>query len=69
MISAGVARSLDPSDYYWVGAMGDRTYIMDKLVGMQVKVKITHPSWILVGNDVGTYISQKDDGRVGGQLF
>ena len=68
-ISAGVARALDPSDYYWVDAMGDRPDIMDKSVGMQVKVEMTHPNWILVGDEVGIDISQKDDRRVGGQKF
>ena len=64
IIFAGVARELDPSDYYWVDTMDDRTDIMNTSVGMQVQVEIRHPKWILVGYEAGTDISQKDDGRV-----
>lgn len=38
-------------------------------VGLKVKVQIIHPEWLLFGDEVGTDMSQKNDGSVGGQLF
>ena len=34
-----------------------------------MKIEITHPEWLLFGDEVGTNISQHDDGHVGGTKF
>jgi len=36
---------------------------------VKIKVEITHPQWLLISDKVGTDISQKYDGHVGGQKF
>ena len=41
----------------------------DEAVGLKVTVEITHPQWIIFGDEVGTDLSQKEDGHVGGQKF
>ena len=38
-------------------------------VGLQVKIEVTHPEWILFGDEFGADISMKDDGHVSGQKF
>lgn len=34
-----------------------------------MKIEVTHPDWVLFGDEVGTDISQKNDGNVRGQKF
>ena len=36
-------------------------------MGLKIKVEITHPEWILFGDEVGSTISQKDYGHVAGK--
>lgn len=36
---------------------------------MKIKVEITHPKWLLFGDEVSTDINQKDNGHIGGQKF
>ena len=69
MVDAGVARRLPESEQYWVGEDGEKVESEVDAVGMKVKIEITHPQWILFGDEVGTDLSQKEDGHVGGQKF
>ena len=67
MVHARVARWLSPLEYYYVNNDGDRVKSEKYSVGLKIKVEINHPEWILFGDEVGTDISMKDDGSVGGQ--
>jgi hypothetical protein len=58
-----------PQDYYWVNSEGDKVERQEDSVGLKVTIEITHPQWIIFGNDVGTSIDQTKDGHVGGQRF
>ena len=69
MVEARVARRLDPEDYYYVDQQGQKISDQQESVGLKVTIEITHPEWILFGDEVGTELSQKDDGNVGGQKF
>lgn len=69
MVRAGVAKVLSPEDRYYVDDKGQRVSSKEESVRLQVKVEVTHPEWILFGDKVGTNISQKNDGAVGGQKF
>ena len=69
MVNAGVARWLPDSEQYYVNDEGEKVESALDSVGLKVEVEITHPEWILFGDEVGTDISQKDDGNVGGQKF
>ena len=69
MINSGVARRLPESEHYWTNENGERVESENDAVGMKIEVEITYPEWILFGDEVGTDISQKDDGHVGGQKF
>ena len=68
MIRSGVAKQLEPHEYYYVNSKGDKVSKLES-VGLQVKVEVIHPEYILFGDEVGTDISQKNDGHVGGQKF
>ena len=59
---------LSEDEQYWVNENGE-TVNCSEGVGLKVKVQITHPEWLIFGDEVGTDISQKNDGSVGGQLF
>ena len=69
MVKAGVAKYLLPEDYYYVNDQGEKVESESESVGALVKIEVTHPQWILFGDEVGTDISQKNDGNVGGQRF
>ena len=69
MVNAGVARWLPQSEQYYVSNEGEKVESALDSVGLKVEVEISHPEWILFGDEVGTDISQKDDGNVGGQKF
>ena len=69
MISAGLARRLAPSEQYWIDKNGDKVHNEENAVGLKVEVEITHPDWIIFGDEVGIDICMKDDGHVGGQKF
>ena len=69
MVNAGVARWLPISEHYYVNDEGEKVESVGDSIGLKVEVEITHPEWILFGDKVGTDISQKDDGNVGGQKF
>ena len=69
MTNAGIAVELPEDEQYWVDKDGEELDSDENAVGLKVKIKITHPEWLLFGDEVGTEISQKDDGHVGGQRF
>ena len=69
MVSAGLARMLPESEHYWIDENGEKVQSESDAVGMKVKIEITHPEFILFGDEVGTDISQKEGGHVGGQKF
>ena len=69
MVRSGVAEHLAPDEYYYVNKVGEKVDSKEESVGLQVKINVTHPEWILFGDEVGTEISQKNDGNVGGQKF
>ena len=69
MLTAGVARRLSPADHYWVDKNGETIESESDACGLKVEIEITHPEWIIFGDEVGTDISQKDDGHVAGQKF
>lgn len=69
MINYGVARRLEEPDWYSVNEEGEKVVPEDERVGLKIKIEITHPQWILFGDETGTDISQKSDGFVGGQTF
>ena len=68
MANAGVARWLPSSKHYYVNDEGEKVE-SEGDVGLKVTVEITHPEWILFGDEVGVDISQKDDGNIGEQKF
>ena len=53
MVRAGVAKKLEPHEYYYVNGKGDRVS-MEESVGLQVKIEVIHPEYILFGDEVGT---------------
>ena len=69
MVKAGVAKYLLLEDYYYVNDQGEKVESESESVGALVKIEVTHPQWILFGDEVGTDISQKNYGNVGGQRF
>jgi len=69
MVASGVARRLSPAEHYWVDKNGETIESESDACGLKVEIEITHPEWIIFGDEVGTDISQKDDGHVGGQKF
>jgi len=66
MVAAGVARRLSPAEHYW-GIKWGKIENESEACGLKVEIEITHPGWIIFGNEVGTELSQKDEGHVGGQ--
>ena len=65
--AARCAVRLPEDKYHYVDASGNRT-TKGNAAGRLVKYKITHPEWILHGDEVGTAMCQEDDGPIGGQL-
>lgn len=59
MVRAGVAKNLAAEDYYYVNNKGEKVGSKEESVGLQVKTEVTHPEWILFGDEVGTDISKK----------
>ena len=66
MVSACLAPVLPESEQYWIDKNGEKVHSESDAIGMKVKIKITHPKWILFGDEVGTDISEYEDGHVGG---
>ena len=69
MVTAGVACQLSPSEFYYVNGEGETVDKQIASVGLKVKIEITHPEWIIFGDEVGTDLNMKDDGNVAGQKF
>jgi len=68
MVRSGVAKQLEPHKHYYVNDKGE-IVSKEESVGLQVKIDVIHPEYILFGDEVGTEISQKNYGNVGGQKF
>ena len=66
--AARCAVRLPEDEYHYVDASGNRT-TKGNAAGRLAKHKITHPWWILHGDEVGTVMYQNDDGPIGGQLY
>jgi hypothetical protein len=66
MVKAGVAEMLpEPT---WVNVHGDEV-CEDDSFGRKVTYKLTHPSYIVFVDEVGSNTSMEGDGHVGGELF
>ena len=68
MVAAGVAVHLPEEDYYFVNQNGEVCEEADA-AGLKCAIKITHPEYILFGDEVGQDIAQDTDGHVGGQTY
>ena len=62
MVDAGLARSLSIEEQFWVNHCGDRVETEEEAFGSKIDVDITHPEWILFGD-------QKEDGQIGGTNY
>ena len=69
MVEAKIAEALPEEEWFWVDMAGNKYSESDKRCGLQVKIRLTHPEWLLFGDEVGTELNQKDDGNVGGQKY
>ena len=69
MIKSGIAVALPESDWYYINDEGEKVDCEKDAVGHLVKVEITHPEWLLFGDEVGTEMSMKDDGHIGGTKY
>ena len=58
MIDAGLARRLSEEEQYWVDENGEQVECEKDSVGKKVNIEITHPEWIIFGDEIGTNISQ-----------
>jgi len=67
-VDARVAVELPESEQYYVDKAGNPT-AAENSVGRKCKIKVTHPDWILHGDEVGTEMCQESDGHVGGQTY
>jgi hypothetical protein len=69
IVDAGVAKRLSIEDHFWLNLSGDRVETEEAAFGLKIEVDITHPEWILFGDEVGTDINQKDDGKSAGTNY
>jgi len=69
MIEAGIAVSLPEDEWYWVNNLGLRVDNEEESSGLKVKIKLTHPEWLLFGDEVGNEMNQKDDKNVEGRKY
>ncbi len=69
MVDAGLAKKLSPEDQYWTDDHGSRVETEAEAFGSKIEVEITHPEWILFGDEVGTDINQKEDGQIAGTNY
>ena len=67
MVTSGVAKHLSPEEYYYVNGEGERVISVAESVGLQLKIEITHPEYILFGDEVGNDITQENEGLVAGK--
>ena len=68
-VDAGVANRLPEEQHYWVDKNGERVASEAESAGCKVTIEITHPEWILFGDEVGSDVCQDDDGQIGGQTY
>ena len=69
MVQAGIAVSLPENEWHWVDYNGFTVDSKAESTGLKIKVKLTHPDWLLFGDEVGNELNQKDDGNVGGRKY
>ena len=69
MIDAGIAQRLPEDEHYWVDESGEVVDAEDKAAGHKCTIKLTHPDWLLFGDEVGTDTAQDQDGHIGGQTY
>jgi hypothetical protein len=69
MIDAGLAKDLSIKENCWMNHCGDRVKTEEEAFRSKIKVEITHLEWILSGDEVGTYINQKEDGKIAGNNY
>jgi hypothetical protein len=69
MVEAGLAKNLSVEEQSWVNHYGDRVETGEEAFGSKIEVDITHPEWILFGDQVGTDINQKEDGQIAGTNY
>jgi hypothetical protein len=69
MGDAGLARSLSIEEQFWVNCCGDRVETEEEAFVSKIYIDITHPEWILFGDEVGTDINQKGDGQITGTNY
>jgi hypothetical protein len=69
MVDAGVARNLPINEQFWTNNLGETLQMEAEASGCKIDINIDHPEWILFGDEVGTYINQKDDGQIAGTMY
>lgn len=67
-VDVRIAVELPESDQYYVAKAGNQI-TAEKSVGRKGKIKVTHPDWILHGDEVSMDMCQESYGHVGGQTY
>lgn len=67
LIACGLAEKLDKPA--WMDINGNIVERQEDAYGQKCTIKITHPEYCLVGDEVGSNTSQKGDGHVGGKKY
>ena len=69
MVDAGIAQHLPEDEHYWVDKAGEVVDTSEQAAGNKCTIELTHPEWLLFGDEVGTDTAQDDDGHIGGQTY
>ncbi len=69
MVDAGIAHHLPEEEHYSVDEAGKVVNSSEESAGHKCKIKLTHPEWLLFGDEVGTDTAQDEDGHIGGQTY
>jgi hypothetical protein len=69
MVDAGVARNLPIDEQFWTYNLREIVQTEVEVLGCKIDIDIEHPEWILFGDEVGTDISQKNDGQIAGTMY
>ncbi|CAJ1966096.1 unnamed protein product [Cylindrotheca closterium] len=69
MVKAGIAEQLPESEHYWVDKEGQIVDSEDKAAGHKCTIRLTHPEYLLFGDEVGTDTAQDQDGHNGGETY
>jgi hypothetical protein len=65
LVTCGLAEKFD--EPVWMDKMGNIVDKKEDAFGQKCTIRITHPEYCLVGDEVGGNTSQKGDGHVGGK--